>query len=93
MWQWPLLIAIFFGIFMFTNKIEGFNTRKYDPSGGQYLWPTRSDYCENKDLETAFSPMICSKGDSINIEYIEGNCRCLNPTTGNCAECYPNIKQ
>jgi len=90
--MWPVIISLFFIILILIPKIEKFKTKMYDPSGGQYLWPIRSDYCEKKGMETAFPPMICSRGDGINIEYIEGNCRCINKSTGNCSECY-NIYQ
>lgn len=52
------------------------------------LVPWDDQYCENQGLVKAYPGQICChKGDC---DYFR-NCRCKDPKTGSCKECWPPI--
>lgn len=55
------------------------------------IFPVRDKYCENKDLKKAYGPKMCILEDgSFNLHT---SCRCEDPITGFCKECYPEVKK
>jgi len=51
------------------------------------LYSVNDLYCENKDLKKAYGPTMCVHEDGT--YNLHTNCRCVDPITGNCNECYP----
>lgn len=51
------------------------------------LYKTNDLYCENKDLKKAYGPTMCVLEDGT--YNLHTNCRCVDPITGYCKECYP----
>ena len=55
------------------------------------MFPVRGDYCEKQNLKKAYGPTMCLFEDgSFNLHT---NCRCVEPSTGYCKECYPDVKK
>ena len=57
-----------------------------------YLFPVKGlgKECEAKGLKPAFMPTICTKEGQMNTY---ANCKCVDPNTGECKICYPEIKK
>tara|TARA_Y100000591_G_C21698702_1_gene627128 strand:- start:356 stop:682 length:327 start_codon:yes stop_codon:yes gene_type:complete len=51
------------------------------------LYGVNDLYCENKDLKKAYGPTMCVYEDGT--YNLHTNCRCVDPITGYCKECYP----
>jgi hypothetical protein len=55
------------------------------------LYGVRDDYCENKGLRKTYGPTMCIFEDG---EFdLHKNCRCVDPSTGFCKECYPRVNK
>ena len=58
------------------------------------LWPSKGTYCESKGLMKSYMPQECiilnDKCEIVKHDKCT-NCRCINPRTGFCAECYNNV--
>lgn len=55
------------------------------------LYGIRDSYCENKGLNKAYGPTMCIFEDG---EFdLHTNCRCIDPKTGFCVECYPRVNK
>jgi hypothetical protein len=55
------------------------------------MFPVRDDYCESKNLKKAYGPTMCVFEDGSS--NLHTNCRCVDPGTGLCSECYPDVKK
>lgn len=58
------------------------------------LWPSRDTYCERKGLKKSYMPQKCVRLDKCGrIKEMNRykNCRCVDPRTGLCMECYPEV--
>ena len=55
------------------------------------LYPVHGDFCEKRGLVKSYIPRGCNltNGYSNN----RANCRCVDPTTGLCALCYPSSRK
>ena len=53
------------------------------------LHTVRDTYCEDKNLKKAYGPTMCIFEDG---QFdLHKNCRCIDPYTGFCKECYPRV--
>ena len=71
-----LIILSLFALFKLISKDEHFT-----------LYGVNDLYCENKDLKKAYGPTMCVHEDGT--YNLHTNCRCVDPITGHCNECYP----
>ena len=60
-----------------------------DENNDPFLYPLRSDYCRSNGLQNAVMPKLCCLPGQKCDPY--ANCRCINPTTNECAECWRDI--
>lgn len=78
-----ILIIIFIITLLFC--ILNINTENFK------LFGVRDCYCEKKGLEKAYGPTMCVFEDG---KFdLHKNCRCIDPKTGFCIECYPKVKK
>ena len=60
-----------------------------DENNDPFLYPLRSDYCRNNGLQNAVMPKLCClPGQKCDVY---ANCRCIDPATNECAECWRDI--
>lgn len=58
------------------------------------LWPSRDTYCERRGLKKSYMPQKCIRLDKCGrIKEMNRykNCRCVDPRTGQCEICYPEV--
>ncbi len=55
------------------------------------MFPVRDTYCEDQGLKKAHGPTMCVFEDGS--FDLHTNCRCVDPATGYCKECYPRVKK
>lgn len=91
----PVIITVFTFILLlllllFRNNIQNIERFGYFDN----LWPSKGTYCESKGLMKSYMPQECiilnDKGEIVKHDKCT-NCRCINPRTGFCAECYNNV--
>jgi hypothetical protein len=55
------------------------------------MFPVRDVFCEEQGLKKAYGPTMCVFEDGT--FNLHTNCRCVDPVTGYCKECYPEVKK
>lgn len=58
-----------------------------NPINENYLYPVKGEHCEIQGLKKAYGPTMCILEDGT--FNLHSNCRCIDPYTGLCKECYP----
>jgi hypothetical protein len=62
-----------------------------NPINEKYLYPVKDEHCEIQNLKKAYGPTMCIlKDGTFNLHT---NCRCVDPNTGDCEECYPTVNK
>lgn len=72
-----LLLLILIMIYCSINNKEDF----------RLLYPVHGDFCEKRGLAKSYIPQGCNLTNGYSND--KSNCRCVDPSTGLCALCYP----
>jgi len=76
-------VLLLFSILIFIVSINPINEK--------YLYPVRDEHCEIQGLDKAYGPTMCILENGT--FDLHSNCRCVDPNTGICKECYPDVEK